>query len=51
MHLFGGPIDIEAYEEQAAAPPRRSSSNCDELAERVSALEAELAELKRILQD
>lgn len=50
MHLFGGPIDIEAYATTAkSAPPAVSSKHASvaELAERVSELEAEVAELKK----
>ena len=52
MHLFSGPVDLEAYasrsaEEQSARPRERHS--VAELAERVSRLEAELADLKEKL--
>lgn len=53
MHLFGGPIDIEAHAIQAqAANPAGSSERVSvaELAERVGQLEAEVAELKKRLQ-
>jgi hypothetical protein len=53
MHLFGGPIDLEAYATSAkSAAPAVSSKQVSvaELAERVSSLESELAELKRRLQ-
>lgn len=53
MHLFGGPVDLEAYATTAkSAAPTVSSKNVSvaELAERVSSLESELAELKRRLQ-
>ncbi len=52
MHLFSGPIDVEAYASEAktAAPPAASRRNdVAELTERVDKLEAELAELKREL--
>jgi len=52
MHLFFGPIDIEAraaeIESRAAAPAAERVSVAD-LARRVAALEAQLAELKRHL--
>ena len=53
MHLFSGPVDVEAHVEKAEA--NRSSSagargNLAELEQRVSNLEAELAELKQRLQ-
>ncbi|MDH3266389.1 MAG: DUF480 domain-containing protein [Gammaproteobacteria bacterium] len=52
MHLFSGPIDVEAHASQAqaglaATAPQRASVT--ELAKRVSALEAEVAELKKLL--
>jgi uncharacterized protein YceH (UPF0502 family) len=53
MHLFAGPIDIEAYESQAKSTKVRGSterSSVAELAERVSQLEAEVAELKARLK-
>ena len=49
MHLFGGPIDVEALATQAqAAKPSETSARISvaELAERISKLEEELAELK-----
>lgn len=53
MHLFSGPIDIEAHASRAlAAKPAGSSGRAGvtELAERVSKLEAEVAELKALLR-
>ena len=53
MHLFSGPVDAEAHAIQARAakdsetPGRLSLSD---LAERVSTLEAEVAELKEKLR-
>ena len=52
MHLFCGPIDVESYESSAAASkssevPERS--RVSELADRVSRLEAEVAQLKQRL--
>ena len=54
MHLFCGPVDVEAHVEaashrKAAAPPSRSSTA--ELEARVSKLEAEVAELRERLGD
>jgi len=52
MHLFSGPIDLEAYASQthAAKPPAGSAqSNVAELTERIEKLEAEVAELKNLL--
>jgi uncharacterized protein YceH (UPF0502 family) len=53
MHLFGGPIDLDAYASAArSAIPAISSkhSSVAELAERVTKLESEVAELKKMLQ-
>jgi len=53
MHLFGGPIDLEAYANTArSAAPAGSveRSTVAELAERVAKLEADVAELKKLLQ-
>lgn len=52
MHLFSGPVDLEAHASRAqAARPASSSERISvaELAERVSSLESELAELKKRL--
>jgi len=53
MHLFSGPIDIEDYVEKSqtekgAGTTRRSGLS--ELEQRVSELEAEMEELKKLLQ-
>jgi hypothetical protein len=53
MHLFGGPVDVAAHVEQAqvsktADSPARSS--IAELEQRLGDLEAEVAELKRLLE-
>ncbi len=53
MHLFGGPIDLEEYANTAkSAAPAVSSKHASvaELTERVAQLEAEVAELKKMLQ-
>ena len=53
MHLFSGPIDVEAHASQAQAAMATASServNVSELTERVSRLEAEVAELKAQLK-
>ena len=50
MHLFSGPVDLEAHASQAkASRPAASSERVSVagLAERVSELEAEVAELKK----
>jgi len=50
MHLFSGTVDIEAHASQAlAAKPAGSQDrhNVTELAERLSRLEADVAELKK----
>ena len=52
MHLFSGPIDIEARTEAAlAAKPQAASSRNQvaELSERVAQLEQDVAELKALL--
>ena len=53
MHLFSGPIDVEAHASQAKATMATGSSeriNVSELTQRVSRLEAEVAELKAQLK-
>ncbi|MDH3690818.1 MAG: DUF480 domain-containing protein [Gammaproteobacteria bacterium] len=53
MHLFTGPIDVEAHAIQARATKAAGTSghvNVSELALRVSKLEAEVAELKEQLK-
>jgi len=51
MHLFCGPVDIEAHVAEAAKPsPSRSRVSSAELEKRVSRLEDELAALKERLQ-
>jgi uncharacterized protein YceH (UPF0502 family) len=52
MHLFSGPVDVDAYvsETTAARPTAASShSNVADLSDRVEKLEAEVAELKALL--
>jgi uncharacterized protein YceH (UPF0502 family) len=52
MHLFSGPVDVDAYvsETMAARPTAASShSNVADLSDRVEKLEAEVAELKALL--
>ncbi len=46
MHLFCGPIDIDAYATQAKVARTSERVSVSELARRVSKLEAEVAELK-----
>lgn len=53
MHLFSGPVDVEAHASLAqASKPEGSAARVSvaELAERVSQLEAEFAELKQQLE-
>ena len=53
MHLFSGEIDVEAHVSQSQVAKSTSSSdrpNVADLAERVSRLEVEVAELKKKLQ-
>ena len=52
MHLFSGAVDVEAYAsevESSRASETSSRVSVSELAERVSVLEAEVAELKKLL--
>jgi len=52
MHLFSGPIDIEARAQKVLAAKPHAVSNqsqFDELSERVTKLESEVAELKVLL--
>jgi uncharacterized protein YceH (UPF0502 family) len=53
MHLFSGPVDVEAHAIQARAANGGETSgrvSVSELADRVSMLEAEVAELKARLE-
>ncbi len=53
MHLFAGPIDVESYAVEAQAnrdTESPSRTGLSELSQRVSDLEAELAELKKFLE-
>jgi uncharacterized protein YceH (UPF0502 family) len=53
MHLFSGPVDVEAYAsevESSRSSETSSRVSVSELAERVSMLEAEVAELKKLLE-
>lgn len=49
MHLFGGPVDIEAHQSQARAAGSPERVSVADLAERVTQLESEVAELKKRL--
>lgn len=53
MHLFSGPVDVDSYQPEAEVPAasRRTSDGIDlqALEERLSALEAEVAELREQL--
>lgn len=54
MHLFSGPVDVDAHASEArAAKPASSSDRVSvaELSRRVSQLEAELAELREVVQE
>lgn len=54
MHLFSGPVDLEAYAAKPVAPGGERESGRSSLAdleERVSKLESELASLKEMLAD
>ena len=50
MHLFSGPIDVEAHAAQAQAAGAHERISVSELAQRVDDLEMEVAELKQQLQ-
>ncbi|MBT3204324.1 MAG: hypothetical protein HN349_08435 [Gammaproteobacteria bacterium] len=53
MHLFSGPIDIELYESEVQETKASESSGrvtVSDLVQRVSVLEQEVAELKKVLQ-
>ena len=53
MHLFSGPIDIEAHTNQAQKAKDTGATeraNVSDLAQRVSVLEAEVAELRKTLK-
>jgi uncharacterized protein YceH (UPF0502 family) len=53
MHLFSGPVDIQAHAEKVQAAAASDSSarvSMAELAQRVTELEAEVAELKKLLE-
>ncbi len=53
MHLFSGPIDVDAHASQAQAEMATGTSdraNVSELAQRISRLEAEVAEIKEQLK-
>ena len=53
MHLFSGPVDLDAHTSQAQAAKRAGSServSVAELAQRVSSLESEVARLKEQLE-
>ena len=52
MHLFAGPIDVESYTPAVADSVATGSRvSVSELAERLAALEQEVAELKSRLGD
>lgn len=53
MHLFAGPVDIEAYESSAQASAGSSSSSrtsVTELEQRIGVLEEEVERLKKLLE-
>ncbi len=53
MHLFCGPVDVEAYASEVESSRASETSprvSVSELAERVSTLEAEVVELKKLLE-
>lgn len=51
MHLFSGPVDIRSHQSAPAAPHRgRDETSVGRLAERLSALETEVAEIRELLK-
>jgi uncharacterized protein YceH (UPF0502 family) len=50
MHLFSGPVDVEAHALQAKATGTSERASVSELAQRVGKLEAEVDELKEQLK-
>jgi len=50
MHLFSGPIDIEAHTMQAVAATTSERASRSDLEERVARLEAEVVELRALLK-
>lgn len=46
MHLFSGPIDVEMYADNAKAATTSECANKSDLEQRISKLEAEVAELR-----
>ncbi len=51
MHLFSGPIDVEAHTLQAAAASTAERSSKSDLEDRVAKLEAEVVELRALLME
>jgi uncharacterized protein YceH (UPF0502 family) len=49
MHLFSGPVDVEAYVGETMAAKTLQRTSMSDLEERVAKLEAEVAELKVLL--
>lgn len=49
MHLFSGPIDVEAHTMKAAAASTAERTSTSDLEERVARLEAEVVELRALL--
>ncbi|HEX5787312.1 MAG TPA: DUF480 domain-containing protein [Woeseiaceae bacterium] len=52
MHVFAGPVDVEAAEEAAAAakPAGRATPSVADLAARIETLEAEMARLRALVE-
>jgi uncharacterized protein YceH (UPF0502 family) len=49
MHLFSGPVEAEAFSRAHDTAPAGTADERGSLADRVAALEAEVAELRREL--
>lgn len=51
MHLFSGPVDVQAHQSEAAPSRRtRNEDSAANVADRLSALEAEVAELRELIK-
>lgn len=51
MHLFSGPIDVEEYAEEVMAEKTTHRTSISDLEERVAKLEADVAELKALINN
>lgn len=51
MHLFSGPIDVEEYAEEVMAEKTTHRTSISDLEERVAKLEADVAELRALINN